>query len=146
MKKKVLISASIIAILLIAAVCCYFMPKTFGKHVNPSDVDHIIVFDGNTGTGFTITDSEDIEYIVENIQNISMRRHGISLGRMGYGFKIGYVTSNDKAVIPLFYLNSDSTIRKNPFFYRCDGGLCFEYLKVCEEKYRTNVTEAIEEK
>ena len=27
-----------------------------------------------------------------------------------------------------------------------DGGLCFDYLKACEEKYRTNVTESIEEK
>ena len=59
----------------------YFMPKKFGKNVNPSEVDHINVFDGNTGTGFTITDSEDIEYIVANIQGISMKRDGISLGR-----------------------------------------------------------------
>ena len=41
---------------------------------------------------------------------------------------------------------SDNIIRKDPFYYRCDGGLCFDYLKACEEKYRTNVTESIEEK
>ncbi len=35
---------------------------------------------------FTITDSEDIEYIVANIQGISMKRDGISLGRTGYSF------------------------------------------------------------
>lgn len=34
---------------------------------------------------------------------------------------------------------------KDSFFYVCDGGLCFDYIKECEEKYRTNVTEAIEE-
>lgn len=104
------------------------------------------MFDGNTGTGFTITDSEDIEYIVANIQGISMKRDGISLGRTGYSFKISYINSNDKDVIPVFILNSDNTICKDPFFYRCDGGLCFDYLKECEEKYRTNVTESIEEK
>lgn len=122
------------------------MPKKFGKNVNSSEVDHINVFDGNTGTGFTITDSEDIEYIVANIQGISMKRDGISLGRTGYSFKISYINSNDKDIIPVFILNSDNTIRKDPFFYRCDGGLCFDYLKECEEKYRTNVTESIEEK
>ncbi len=53
------------------------MPKTFGKNVNPSELDHINVFDGNTETGFTITESEDIEYIVSNIQSISMKREGI---------------------------------------------------------------------
>ena len=116
------------------------------KKVNPSDVYHINVFYINTGTGFTITDSEDIEYIVANIQGISMKRDGISLGRTGYSFKISYINSNDKDIIPVFILNSDNIICKDPFFYRCDGGLCFDYLKACEEKYRTNVTESIEEK
>ena len=85
-------------------------------------------------------------YIVANIQGISMKRDGISLGRTGYSFKISYINSNDKDIIPVFILNSDNTICKDPFFYRCDGGLCFDYLKACEEKYRTNVTESIEEK
>ena len=84
MKKKLRILVILIAVLLVGTVGYYFMPKKFGKNVNPSEVDHINVFDGNTGTGFTITDSEDIEYIVANIQGISMKRDGISLGRMGY--------------------------------------------------------------
>ena len=133
MKKELRILVILIAVLLVGTVGYYFMPKKFGKNVNPSEVDHINVFDGNTGTGFTITDSEDIEYIVANIQGISMKRDGISLGRTGYSFKISYINSND-------------IICKDPFFYRCDGGLCFDYLKACEEKYRTNVTESIEEK
>ncbi len=144
MKKKLLILVIIVAALLVGAVGYYLMPKTFGKNVNPSEVDHINVFDGNTGTGFTITESEDIEYIVANIQSISMKRDGISLGRTGYGFKISYINSNDKDIIPVFILNSDNAIRKDPFFYRCDGVLCFDYLNECEEKYRTNVTEDIE--
>ena len=146
MKKELRILVILIAVLLVGTVGYYFMPKKFGKNVNPSEVDHINVFDGNTGTGFTITDSEDIEYIVANIQGISMKRDGISLGRTGYSFKISYINSNDKDIIPVFILNSDNTICKDPFFYRCDGGLCFDYLKACEEKYRTNVTEFIEEK
>ena len=146
MKKELRILVILIAVLLVGTVGYYFMPKKFGKNVNPSEVDHINVFDGNTGTGFTITDSEDIEYIVANIQGISMKRDGISLGRTGYSFKISYINSNDKDIIPVFILNSDNTICKDPFFYRCDGGLCFDYLKACEEKYRTNVTESIEEK
>lgn len=68
MKKKLRILVILIAVLLVGTVGYYFMPKKFGKNVNPSEVDHINVFDGNTGTGFTITDSEDIEYIVANIQ------------------------------------------------------------------------------
>lgn len=146
MKKKIVIPIVVIVILIVFAVVYYFMPKTFGKNVNPSEVDHINVFDGNTGTGFTITNPEDIKYIVENIQSHSMKKDGISLGRMGYGLKISYIDSNDKDVIPVFTLNSDDTIRKDPFFYICDGGLCFDYIKECEEIYKTNETEAVKVK
>jgi len=110
MKKELRILVILIAVLLVGTVGYYFMPKKFGKNVNPSEVDHINVFDGNTGTGFTITDSEDIEYIVANIQGISMKRDGISLGRSGYSFKISYINSNDKNIIPVFILNSDNTM------------------------------------
>ena len=129
MKKKISIPIVVIAVLIILAVGYYFMPKTFGNNVNPSEVDHINVFDGNTGTGFTITNLEDIKYIVENIQNHPMKKDGISLDTTGYSFKISYIDSNDKDIIPVFILNSDNTIRKDPFFYFCNGGLCFDYIK-----------------
>ncbi len=142
MKKKIVIPIIAVVLLIVLAVGYYSMPKTFGKNVNSSEVDHINVFDGNTGTNFIITDREDIKYIVENIQSYYMKKDGISLGKMGYGFKICYMDSGDKDVIPEFILNSDDTIRKDPFFYVCDGGLCFEYIKECEEVYKNNVTEA----
>ncbi len=135
MKKKALIPAAVILLALVAAAGFYLTPKTFGENISPSQVDHISVFDGNTGVGFTIDNPEDIQYIVENIQSHPMKRDGVSLGYMGYGFQVSYLDENDKDVIPLFLLNSDDTIRKDPFFYRCDGGLCFEYLKTMEEAY-----------
>ena len=122
MKKR--ISIFVIIALIVFAAGYYFMPKTFGLNVNSSEVDHINVFDGNTGTGFTITSPEDIRYIV--------KKDGIALGRMGYALKISYIDENDKDVIPVFILNSDTTIRKKPFFYVCDGGLCFDYIKNLE--------------
>nr|WP_317412144.1 hypothetical protein [uncultured Solibaculum sp.] len=134
MKKKVVISVIAILILIVLAAAFYFTPKTFGKNVNPSDVDHINVFDGHTGVGFTIDNPEDIQYIVENIQSHPMKRAGVSLGKMGYGFRISYVDGNDKTIIPVFILNSDDSIRKDPFGYRCDGGLCFDYIKEIESR------------
>lgn len=96
MKKKIVIPVIAMLILIALAAIFYFTPKTFGKNVNPSDVDHIDAFDGNTGVGFTI--------------------------------------GNGKAVIPKFILDSDHTIRKDPFFYRCEGGLCFDYIKEIESR------------
>lgn len=140
MKKKVLFRWLSLLTVIILALVYYFTPKTFGKNVNLSDVDHINVFDGNTGVGFTIDNPEDIQYIIENIQSHSMKREGVSLGRMGYSLKISYIDSNDKEVIPVFILNSDNTIRKDPFFYSCDGGLCFEYIKNLENEYSVKQT------
>ena len=72
MKKELRILVILIAVLLVGTVGYYFMPKKFGKNVNPSEVDHINVFDGNTGTGFTITDSEDIEYIAVSYTHLTL--------------------------------------------------------------------------
>ncbi len=129
MKKKISIPIVVMAVLSILAAGYYFMPNTFGRNVDPSDVDHIEVFDGNTGVGFTIDDPEDIKYIVENIQSHQMKKDGISFDKTGYSLKITCVDANNKAVIPEIIINSDNTIRKDPFFYRCYGGLCFDYIK-----------------
>ena len=134
MKKKAVIPLLAILVVMAAAAAVYFAPKTFGRNVDPSAVDHINVFDGNTGVGFTIDDPEDIRYIVENIQSRPMKRDGVSLGRIGYSLRLSYIDSEDQDVVPLFILNSDDTIRKDPFFYRCGGGLCFDYIKEIEDQ------------
>jgi len=118
----------------VIAVVCYLMPKTFGRNVSPSDVAQIYVFDGKTGKEFTISNPEDIQYIVENIKSHSMRRDGISLGKMGYGFRITYFDGNGKEVTSTFILNSNDCICKDPFFYSCDGDLCYDYLENLEKE------------
>lgn len=133
MKKKFVIPV-IATILIFLAAIYYFTPKIFGKNVNPSDVNRIEVFDGNTGVGFAIDNPKDIKYIVENIQSHQMKKDGISFGKMGYGLKITCVDDNNKEIIPEIILNSDVTIRKDPFFYKCDGVLCFDYIKEIESR------------
>ena len=134
MKKKISILGSILFILIIIGVVYYFTPKTFGKGMNPSSVDHINVFDGNTGEGFTIDNPDDIKYIVENIQSKQMRRDGVSLGHIGYKFSVVFIDENDKAIVPIFFINSNRTIRKDPFFYECDEGVCIDYLSELESQ------------
>jgi len=132
MKKRVRILLFVMAALLLLSAYVYLTPKTFAEKVNPSDVDHINVFDGNTGLSFTITNPDKIQYIVDNLQSHPMRKNGCSLGYMGYTFQISLINDKDKDVIPLFFLNSEDTIRKDPFFYTCEGGLCFDYIKALE--------------
>lgn len=143
-RKKLITVLMVIAAVLLICVGLYLMPKSFGKGVDAKRVHHINVFDGNTGEGFTVDDPAQIRHIVENIQSIPMHRDGISMGRMGYGFKISYIDENDRDVVPLFFMNSDNTIRKDPFFYRCEGGLGFDYLKELETEILNTVPSLLE--
>ena len=63
MKKELRILVILIAVLLVGTVGYYFMPKKFGKNVNPSEVDHINVFDGNTGTVVLLSPIQKISNI-----------------------------------------------------------------------------------
>ena len=137
MKAKVriflLIIAIVVALIAISAIW-YFSPKTFLAGFEPSDISSISVFDGNTGNSFVIDDIDEIRYIVENIQSIEMTRDKVSLGYAGYSFRMSFYNSNGKE-IDNFIINSTDTIRDDPFFYRCGGGLCFDYLKKFEDMY-----------
>ena len=139
MKKKI-ISYAIIAIVLLALiiVCVwYYSPKTFLKGVNAEDIASISVFNGSTGGRFTVENVGDIRYIVENLQSTPMKRDNISSNYDGFHFKLTFKDANG-SVIDSFIINSDTTVRDDPFFYRSDGGLCFAYLQELESNYTSN--------
>ncbi len=137
MKRKKIILISFSAIIIAAAIILgiwYFVPKTFLNRSDSSEVISIYVFDGNTGKEFIINDTNEIKQITDNLQNAEMKRDNISIGNSGYGFKMRFMGKNEK-VIDSFIINSPDTIRDDPFFYRCDGSLCFDYLKELEDMY-----------
>lgn len=136
MKRKLLVILSILVVLSATFILFRFTPKTFGKNLSYEKVDHIYVFDGNTGIGFTIKNPDEIKYIVENVQGITMKKTGFSLFYEGYCLNVSYLNQNGKKIIPEFIINSESTIRKDPFFYACDGGLCFDYIKELESNFK----------
>lgn len=112
----------------------YYIPKTFLNKIDASEVMPISVFDGNTGKGFVIESSEEIRQIVENIQQVQVKRNKISVGYSGYSFRMQFMDKNGK-VIDSFIINSSDTIRDDPFFYQSDGGLCYDYMKELEDMY-----------
>ena len=133
MKRKALVVVIVIAIIAISAVW-YFSPKNFLSGVKLSDVKSISIFDGNTGKGFVIESSEEIRQIVENIQQIKMKRDSISVGYSGYSFRVQFMDQNGK-VIDSFIINSSNSIRDDSFFCRCDGGLRYDYMKDLDDMY-----------
>ena len=132
-KKIRLIIVIIFALIAVSAIW-YLLPTIFLSKVEASDIKSISVFDGNTGEGFDFSDTDEIRYVVENIQSAKMKKDTLSIGYMGYSFHISFFDENGNE-IESFIINSPNTIRKDPFFYRCDGNLCFDYLKELEEKY-----------
>ena len=134
MKKIPFLILGIALVLVVIAAIWYFLPAAFLRGVAPSDITSISVFDGSTGEGFEISDPDEIRYIVENIQSAEMKKDTISIGYSGFCFRISFYDKTGK-IMDSFTINSADTIRKDPFFYRCDGTLCFDYLKELEEKY-----------
>ena len=115
-------------VLLLIGIAYYYAPVTFLKGVEPEDIACITIFDGNTGEVSDITGAKDIAYITENIQSIPVRRTGISILEMGYRFRMTF-TDEKGSVVEELTVNSEDTIRKDPFFLTTEeGGLCFDYL------------------
>lgn len=125
---------AVIVILLVLLAVWYFSPRTFLEGVEAGDVTAISVFDGNTGNGFDIDDPEEIQAIVENIQSTPMKRDKISVNYSGFSFRMNFYGENGR-VLDSFVVNSTDTIRSDPFFYCCDGGLCYDYLGELEAQY-----------
>lgn len=132
-QSKYLIIAVILIVAMAISVVWYFSPRTFLSGVEPSGVRSISVFDGNTGKSFVIEDPAEIRYIVENIQDIAMKRYKVSVGYSGFGFRMSFRNGSGKEP-DSFVINSGNIIRDDPFFYRCDGGLCFDYLQELEDQ------------
>jgi hypothetical protein len=63
-----------------------------------------------------------------------MTREKVSVGYTGYSFRMNFYDNSGKE-IDSFIINSTTTIRDDPFFYRCNGDLCFDYLKELEDTY-----------
>ena len=139
MKKQYILYTvlSIVFITLIVAFILYSFPKTFLEDVTADDVASISVFCGSSGKCFTVSNTDEIEYIVGNIQHTPMKRAHISTGYDGFSFQLTFKDSNGNT-IDSFMINNDTTVRDDPFFWRSDGGLCFAYLQELESNYTSN--------
>lgn len=116
-----------IAILLILGIAWYIAPVGV-LNIHTQDVSMIRIFDGTTGQGVDVVDEADLEHIINNLNALRMKRGGLSLGRMGYRFRVTVVTRNNRQIE--FIINSANDIRKDPFFYRIeDGEIDFDFIQ-----------------
>ena len=119
MKRKLIILLAIVVVLAAGTGIWYNAP------INLMDLEHdevmeIVVFNGNTGNTTHITDETQIEHIIENLNEINLKRSKPSVGYSGYSFKMTIYLSdgNEADDWNNFIINSDDTVRKDPFFYK----------------------------
>ena len=136
MKKRILIIVSAICVLVLGIIVWYNSPIDF-VDLNPEDVLEIVIFDGNTGNALHIKEEEEIECLIENLNSVRLRRDKISVGYSGYRFKTTiYLTDGEEANgWNNFIINSNDTVRKDPFFYRViEGSIDYQYIQSLFDK------------
>lgn len=119
MKKKLFLTLVILLLVVIVGVVWYITPSKFLKNVSADDIKFIHIFNGNNGSNYTIGEKQQISYIVENLQNISFEKSGLSFGKKGYLYRLTFEDTEGK-IIDKFIINSNDTLRNDPFFYH-DG-------------------------
>lgn len=131
MKKKVSIPLAAALILILGVAVWYNAPIDL-INLDPDEVMEIVIFDGNSGNAAHIEDKEQIQHIIENLNAIEVKRSKPSVGYMGYHFKMTIYLSdgNEADGWNNFIINSDDTIRKDPFFYSViKGKIDYNYIK-----------------
>ena len=73
MKKKIIILLSVVIILLMGIVVWFNIPLDL-MDLDPNEVMEIVVFNGNSGNATHITDKEQIQHIVENLNGVEVKR------------------------------------------------------------------------
>lgn len=134
MKKQKLIGVLYaIVVIIIGSLIWWNVPCSL-TNIEPSEVSKIEVFNGNTGKLITIIDIPDIEHIIKSLNTVSIKKEKISLGYMGYSFLTKIYNING-TVYKEFIINSNNTIRKDPFFYRDSSeNIDFEYIEKLFDK------------
>ncbi len=93
--------------------------------IKPSEVSKIEIFDGSIGEQITVTESEQIEHIISNLNKITFKKGKLSVGYMGYKFRMTIYDNSGKEYKELI-INSSDLIRYRGFFYT-DGTSSIDY-------------------
>ena len=128
-KLKYILLAAVLCVL--AAAVWYSMPVKL-LDIDPDSVAKITIFDGNQGRQIEVTDAAMVRRVAENLDSVTVRRRGISLGYTGYRFRVEVYTQNGDGVKPAarFIVNAADSVRKDPLFYRVEKGeLDFELMQ-----------------
>lgn len=128
---KIVQLLSVAVILLVGIAVWYHIPIDL-MNLNYNEVIEIVVFNGNSGNTTHITDREQIQHIIENLNAVEVTRSKPSVGYSGFSFQFTIYLSdgNEAGDWNNFIINSDVRIRKDPFFYTVSkGNIDYNYIE-----------------
>ena len=99
----------------VIVIICFLTSPISSFSMDPDRIDRINIFDGTTGEGMDISDEEEIRSIVRYINGMQLKKDQLSVGYMGYGFRI--TCYSDEREVEAFILDSADVVRKDPYFY-----------------------------
>ena len=120
MKKKVLKWGLIIVGVVVGLFIVLILmsnPKTILRR-DSDKIESIMIFDGTTGNALVVKDKEKINKIRDYIDEMQCKIDGISIGKMGYGYRITFEPGI--GMLDSFIINSEDMLRSDPFFYQLD--------------------------
>lgn len=130
MKQRKLIIAALVCAAILGAVAWWFLPTRIAVP-EAVDIQEVSIFDGNTGETFHITSEDEISQIMDALRTVKLKKDKPSVGLMGYRFRLTIYLKSGKEAGGWddFIINSENTIRKDPFFYKAvDGTTGYEYI------------------
>ena len=125
-KHKLLIGLATIFIVAAGIVIYFLVPQKI-LHTD-EQVATITLFDGNSGRYATVTDPEEIEYIVAMFNDKKFSATGIAAFRIGFSMRIKYFDEKENEI--LHFIAGKNTIRYRGLFYELqDGSIDYTYLE-----------------
>ena len=123
MKKKLIIFLCAAAILLAGIAVWYRAPIDL-MDLDPDEVTEITVFNGSTGNTTHIRDRAQIRHIIDQWNDVEVKRAKRSSGYSGYSFRVTFSLSDGRKAGDWndFIINAEDTIVKDPFFYSVTKG------------------------
>ena len=131
-KKTKIVVGCVILLFIVCGLIWWIMPVHFLREVEPEEVATIIVFNGNNGDEFEITNADDISYILNTIKQITLKKDSFTSG-VDYYYIVTFINNNGKEV-DSFGIQNSYIMRRDDAFYRCNGelGTVAEYLENLE--------------
>lgn len=87
----------------------------------PSSVARIHIFDGQSGYELDLSDRDDINAVMQNLNDVTFQKGKVSFGYMGYSYHIT-LYGKDGDELDDFIINSADTVRYRGFFYTAKSG------------------------